>query len=159
MSNTLEEESYFVDIYIDACNDTVAFETRYRFTTEELVKEFCKKVGYMQKCSLEYDRNIGYEKSRSILGYTEKDPYRPRFDDVVKALIDLNLCIHWCYRSCYPVGSIDYLYKSNIFDISLKDFEYIHLINKNDLLNEKVNELQKEVAMLKEEIAKLTNKN
>ena len=44
MSNTLEEESYFVDIYIDTCNDTVAFETRYRFTTEELVKDFCKKV-------------------------------------------------------------------------------------------------------------------
>lgn len=158
-NNLLKEESYFVDVYIDSCHDEVAFETRYRFTTKELAEEFCKRVSYIQKCSLEYDHNIGYENTRSIFGYTDLDPYRPRFDNVVEALKDLNLCIDWCHKSCYSLGSIDYLYKGNIFKIKIDEYEKIFLRNTNDMLNKKVNELQDEVTMLKEEIAKLTNKN
>lgn len=158
-NNLLEEESYFVDVYIDSCHDEVAFETRYRFTTKELAEEFCKKVSYIQKCSIEYDHNIGYESNRNILGYTKEDPYRPRFDNVVEALIDLNLCIDWSHRSWYPLCLVDYLYKGNIFEIKIDEYEKIFLRNTNDILNKKVIELQNEVNILKEEISRLTNKN
>lgn len=157
-NNLLKEESYYIDVYIDSCHDEVAFETRYRFTTKEISEEFCKKLSYIQKCSLEYDHNIGYESNRNILGYTKEDPYRPRFDNVVEALIDLNLCIDWCHRSCYSLGAVNYLYKGNVFEIKINEYEKIFLRNTNDILNKKVIELQDEVNMLKEEISKLTNK-
>ena len=158
-NNLLEEESYFVDVYIDSCHDEVAFETRYRFTTKELAEEFCKKVSYIQKCSLEYDHNIGYESNRSILGYTDTEPYRPRFNNVVEALIDLNLCIDWCYRRWYPLRSIDYLYKGNVFHIKIDEYEKIFLRNTNDILNKKVSELQDEIINLKKENKMLKDLN
>ena len=158
-NNLLEEESYFVDVYIDSCHDEVAFETRYRFTTKELAEEFCKKVSYIQKCSLEYDHNIEYESNRNILGYTKEDPYRPRFNNVVEALIDLNLCIDWCHRSCYSLGTINYLYKGNIFEIKIDEYEKIFLRNTNDILNKKVSELQDEIINLKKENEMLKDLN
>ena len=158
-NNLLEEESYFVDVYIDSCHDEVAFETRYRFTTKELAEEFCKKISYIQKCSLEYDHNIGYESNRNILGYTKEDPYRPRFDNVVEALKDLNLCIDWCHRSSYSLGAVDYLYKGNIFEIKIDEYEKIFLKNTNDILNKKVSELQDEIINLKKENEMLKDLN
>ena len=162
-NNKIKEESYYINIYIDIYNDTVAFQTKYRFTTKELAEDFCKKLSNIQNCSIEYDYNIGYEKTEKTVSFTKYNSHRPIFNNVEEAIKDLHLCIKFCinYSNNKYIDnrSIKYLYIYNIFEINLKSFQNILLKNSNNKLYKKLIEIQDEVTMLKQEIAKLTNKN
>lgn len=82
----LEESSYIVELLFDFINDEVCYELTYRFLTKELANEFVEKMNCNKQVVIEGE--IYYEEKRNIIGYTDEDPYKPRFNNIEDALND-----------------------------------------------------------------------
>lgn len=138
----LEQESYFIDVCYDAILDEMCFETRYRFNTKELVEEFNKQITSRYKNILTND--IGYEQKRNITGYTMDEPYRPRFENLEEALYDFEQMIGYCSKY-YHVDNSTYKYHSNIFTITIDEYNYKFLIKENEKLVKEIEEIKNNI--------------
>ena len=138
---SLEESSYYLDAYYDILDDDICLWSRYRFETKELAEEFIDECPFL--CT-----EIEFEKKRDITGYTEENPYRPRFSTLEDALADANDFHKFC-------KSKEYKYHSCVFRADLSEIEtmfYKHKIQvlekENDFLKSKVEELETKLSAL-----------
>jgi hypothetical protein len=128
----LEEESYYTSVNYDAMYDDIYFHSRYRFGTKELVEQFINQVE--TKYSNVIVSCIEYEKKRCLTGYTEEEPYRPRFSNVENAMVDLEQMVKYCNNYYLDVDKSTYKYHGNISTEPLKEYELMFLTNKNKKL-------------------------
>jgi hypothetical protein len=141
----LNEESYFIDIYVDIMKDEYCLVTRYRFETKELAQQFIDFIS--DKSNIVYD-SIDYESSRSITGYTDIDPWRPRFLNLQSAIQDFNDFIKYSHKySEFKNDSDDsYIYKGNVFTENLNEFSIRYLEKKVEMLEKENQELKARLA-------------
>lgn len=139
----LLESSYCIDIVYDALYDDHCFITRYRFETEELAKKFSEYIGTLQMI---YACSVYFEHSRNICGYSDADPYRPRFSILSDAIDDLKGFIN-CSNEYFSLDDKEkyekYKYAGTI------DVEPISIVEKLHS--------EKQIGNLKKEIEYLTN--
>lgn len=140
-NSILNEESYCVDIFIDIIKDEYCLYTRYRFKTNELAEQFLKFLD--NKINVIYDE-IVYEEIRSLLGYTDTDPYRPRFSNIESAIEDFDKFIEYSYGfNEFKNDSYDsYIYKGNVFTENLDEFNKRYLEKKVKMLEIENQELK-----------------
>lgn len=155
--NWINESSYCVDIHYDAIFDDIHFVSRYRFDTEELVNQFISiaEEKYRIICS-----SIQYEEKRSIMGYSDERPYRPKFYHLDVALLDLEQLILYCnhyYNTnkkyiyhgknifAEPMDEFQYIYYENIFVEPMDEFQYLYSEKLNIKLKKQIEEMEQNI--------------
>jgi hypothetical protein len=138
--NYINESSYCVDIHYDAIFDDIHFVSRYRFDTEELVNQFISiaEEKYRIICS-----SIQYEEKRSIMGYSDEHPYRPKFYHLDVALLDLEQLILYCNN--YYNTNKKYIYDENIFVEPMDEFQYLYSEKLNIKLKKQIEEMEQNI--------------
>lgn len=152
-NNKLDQESYFIELYYDAMYDDYCFYTIYRFETKEMCEEFVKEIETKYPNTI-FDMGIGYEKERVISGYTENEPYRPRFSNLADALTDFKQMTKYC-NNYWNMDKSTYTYSKNIFTEPLNDYQYKYLVRENEKLKKDNEKLKKEIEELNKVIEEL----
>lgn len=134
----LDEESYFIDIYYDVMLDLICFVTRYRFQTKELAQRFFDYANNLHEVTT---TDIQFENDRSLMGYDEKNPYRPRFITFEDAVKDFQL-----FLQCRNIHNIfnenQYKYNCCTHIEDIGTFENISLTRENERLKNENQALQ-----------------
>jgi hypothetical protein len=129
----IDESSYIVELLYDFINDDVCYELTYRFLTIELANEFVKKMSINKKVVIEDE--IYYEEKRNIMGYSEEEPYKPRFNNIEDALNDfeeIRKYSYWNIDNNYKYSSSLFTKPLIYFEVSFykKEFERIKIENE-----------------------------
>jgi hypothetical protein len=160
--DTEGHESWIVRVFLDFLDDDYCFETLYRFRSLSLAEEFVQCAEKESLSCLLICRDITYEKSRSIQGYTADHPPRPIYDDVAEALEDLQDFVK-NPRTCKNADSI--FSNTSLSDRSkvgcaqyITDLEKkIRLLEEEILCrNEKIDHLKEQLLLLEKESRQLS---
>lgn len=138
-TQVLNEASYYTDAYYDILDDDICLWTRYRFETKELVEQFIEEVPFI--CS-----EIEYEPVRSITGYNEANPYRPRFSVLADAIADAKDYRTFC-------DSPSYNYHMTVFHADLSVMETLSYKNRIKSLEKENEQLKSKITELEDKIA------
>lgn len=142
----LSESSYCVNIIYDAILDEICFETRYRFDTKELAEKFISVVEEKYNNIILFP--IFYEKERMISGYTDEEPYRPKFFDLDLALLDLEQMMTYCNNYWFADKS-SYKYYSTIFTLPIIDYDYPNALKTIRKLKEQNEQNEQKIKNIK----------
>lgn len=138
----LRESSYCVDTIYDAILDDICFETRYRFDTSELAEKFILVVEEKYSNILLFP--IFYEEERSIIGYSDEEPYRPKFFDLDSALLDLEHMTNYC-NVCMHTKKSTYKYNTNINTIPISEYNYPKALKTISKLKTKIEQQEQKI--------------
>lgn len=149
----INESSYIVELLYDFINDKVCYELTYRFLTNELANEFIKKISINKNIVVEGD--VYYEEKRNIMGYTDENLYKPRFNNVEDALNDFEEI----KKNDYWNETNNYKYSGSLFTKPLIYFEVGFYKKECEKLKEENKKIKEEYEKLKEEYKEIKRKN
>ena len=137
--------SYNTDIHYDAnvSFDEIYYVSRYRFDTEELAQKFICIIEEKYKTII--SSSICYDKTRSIIGYIDKDTSRPKFYNLDIALSDLEQMIIYCNNNYYYTNRKMYKYYGNIFTQPIATFNYLYINKLNEKLKKQIEEMEQNI--------------
>ena len=124
---TVNEPSYYVQLYYDALYDTLCFYTQYRFDNEELAKKFQTTANSM--FNVECEKHIFFEIRKMV---QNRENFRPLMTDFDVAMKDLNDFKEYC--NTYYYDTIKYKYKESVIERELDEYELVQLKNENEIL-------------------------
>ena len=131
--HTIDQESFFVDSYLDILDDAICLMTRFRFETKDMASLF------IQRAALICDPVIYKENKRFV---NDINMYRPRYSDIKDALKD---------AEDFSINgfSEDYRYRSDVLEYELETMEQVCMRIEISNLKQKIHELENENKELK----------
>lgn len=146
---TLKEPVYFVDILHDAGYANFCLKTSYYFENKALGILFVEYLNNIDNIVVRGDVS-------EAINYISNDRDRPKFQDLLLAITDLDSFIQYCSHYLdHPL----YEYQESVYEVGLREYRCLYLLKVGEQLKNEISDLTKENVELIDIIMKIEEEN